>query len=263
MIYPDCNNKTQAVWWQDFPPKDDQSPATVRRLQTMAVLASSSLWETALHLHGRAQLRCMERTAPAPAPARPLLAPVRSRSLSRTCCNTCGRCRSYPRWRGRWRTLSRRTTSLLRAGGWRARYRGATSVRHAAGGGRRAAVVRKKQCHAHDEGPCLHKHQRVVGLNPHPAQLPHSTPPRPLAQFPQAGDRLHSWGHLRLRACLGKEEFPAAFAGAPLVAQFSSLGSLDAKWLEGEFRASLSAGRAPGGAGCGRMSEERCWCCLE
>ena len=26
MIYPDCNNKSQGVWWQDFPPKDDQSP---------------------------------------------------------------------------------------------------------------------------------------------------------------------------------------------------------------------------------------------
>ena len=26
LIYPDCNNKSQGVWWQDFPLKDSQSP---------------------------------------------------------------------------------------------------------------------------------------------------------------------------------------------------------------------------------------------
>lgn len=42
---------------------------------------------------------------------------------------------------------------------------------------------------------------------------------------------MHQWGHLRLRALLNREApFPAAFAGAPLAAQFSSLGSLDEPW---------------------------------
>lgn len=54
---------------------------------------------------------------------------------------------------------------------------------------------------------------------------------------------------MRLRACLNKEEFPSGSAGSPLVAQFSSLGSLDEKWLGGEFTASLSAGRGGGGEG--------------
>ncbi len=59
---------------------------------------------------------------------------------------------------------------------------------------------------------------------------------------------LHSWGHMRVRGCLSKEAFPASFAGAPLAAQFSSLGSLDEGWLGQEFVGSLSAGRCDGGA---------------
>lgn len=52
------------------------------------------------------------------------------------------------------------------------------------------------------------------------------------------------WGHLRLRALLSREPpFPSAFRGASLVAQFSSLGSLDEKWLNEEFSVSLAAGR--------------------
>ena len=52
---------------------------------------------------------------------------------------------------------------------------------------------------------------------------------------------------MRLRAALNREEFGVQFAGAPLFAQFSSLGSLDARWVEEEFRVSLSAGRHSGG----------------
>lgn len=27
---PDCNNKSQGLWWQDFPPKDEQAPKVGR-----------------------------------------------------------------------------------------------------------------------------------------------------------------------------------------------------------------------------------------
>lgn len=38
-------------------------------------------------------------------------------------------------------------------------------------------------------------------------------------------------GHMRLRAILNREPaFPSAFKGAPVIAQFSSLGSIDDKW---------------------------------
>ena len=47
---------------------------------------------------------------------------------------------------------------------------------------------------------------------------------------------------MSLRKCLEKEVFPAAFKRSPIVCQFSSLGSLDEKWLYGEFMHSLSAG---------------------
>ena len=66
------------------------------------------------------------------------------------------------------------------------------------------------------------------------------------------GPSMHKWGHMRLRALLNREPpFPAAFRGAALAAQFSSLGSLDDKWLGGEFRDSLAAGRCEAGGGGG------------
>ena len=59
---------------------------------------------------------------------------------------------------------------------------------------------------------------------------------------------MHKWGHLRLRAILNREPpFPTAFRGAPLAAQFSSLGSFDERWLTEEFGASMAAGRCGGG----------------
>jgi tyrosyl-DNA phosphodiesterase-1 len=61
---------------------------------------------------------------------------------------------------------------------------------------------------------------------------------------------MHKWGHLRLRAALNREApFPNAFRGAPLAAQYSSLGSLDDMWLTEEFKVSLAAGRCGGGNG--------------
>eukprot|EP00887_Chlorella_sp_A99_P006577 scaffold3.g6577.t1 len=62
-----------------------------------------------------------------------------------------------------------------------------------------------------------------------------------------AGAAMRAWGHLRLREVLGREpELGAEFAGAPLFAQYTSVGSLTDKWLTGEFAASLAAGSAGG-----------------
>ena len=58
---------------------------------------------------------------------------------------------------------------------------------------------------------------------------------------------MNKWGHMRLRALLAAETFPSGMRGAPLAAQFSSMGSLDDKWVQQEFLPTLSAGRAEGG----------------
>jgi hypothetical protein len=61
---------------------------------------------------------------------------------------------------------------------------------------------------------------------------------------------MHKWGHMRLRGLLGREPpFPDEFRGAPIAAQFSSMGSFKDNWLSGEFRASLVAGRCGDGSG--------------
>lgn len=56
------------------------------------------------------------------------------------------------------------------------------------------------------------------------------------------------WGHPSLKAALNTAPggFGSEFIDAPLIAQFSSLGSLDAKWLGEEFTASAAAGHANG-----------------
>ena len=56
-----------------------------------------------------------------------------------------------------------------------------------------------------------------------------------------AGADMQKYGHMRLRELLRKEEFPGNMRHAPLVAQFSSMGSITPKWLE-EFQHSLSQG---------------------
>lgn len=56
------------------------------------------------------------------------------------------------------------------------------------------------------------------------------------------GPALRKYGHLRVQSLLARERFPPYFQGSPLIAQFSSLGSLDERWLTKEFRGSLSAG---------------------
>ena len=61
------------------------------------------------------------------------------------------------------------------------------------------------------------------------------------------GPRRDQFGHMRLRALLAREAFDPVFRGAPLLAQFSSMGSLTGAWLD-ELRASLAAGRVEGGS---------------
>lgn len=52
---------------------------------------------------------------------------------------------------------------------------------------------------------------------------------------------MHKYGHMLLRSLLGRQRFDMTFRGAPIVAQFSSLGSLTGAWLS-EIRESLTAG---------------------
>ena len=63
-----------------------------------------------------------------------------------------------------------------------------------------------------------------------------------------AGSSMDKVGHMRVRKLLQQRTFPASFQGAPLVAQFSSLGSLTKPWLS-ELGASFSAGRSTSGLG--------------
>ncbi|CAM6010721.1 unnamed protein product [Sphagnum balticum] len=55
------------------------------------------------------------------------------------------------------------------------------------------------------------------------------------------GHNLSKWGHMKLRKVLQEQSFEQEFKGAPIVYQFSSLGSLDEKWLS-ELAASMQAG---------------------
>ncbi|KAG9140509.1 hypothetical protein Leryth_023021 [Lithospermum erythrorhizon] len=56
-----------------------------------------------------------------------------------------------------------------------------------------------------------------------------------------SGPNLKKWGHMKLRTVLQECTFDSVFQKSPLVYQFSSLGSLDEKWMT-ELTASLSAG---------------------
>ncbi|EXB31386.1 Tyrosyl-DNA phosphodiesterase 1 [Morus notabilis] len=55
------------------------------------------------------------------------------------------------------------------------------------------------------------------------------------------GVNLKKWGHVKLRTVLQECTFDREFKKSPLVYQFSSLGSLDEKWMA-EFASSMSSG---------------------
>lgn len=56
-----------------------------------------------------------------------------------------------------------------------------------------------------------------------------------------SGTHLKKWGHMKLRSVLEGHAFDEEFRRSPLVYQFSSLGSLDEKWMN-ELRSSMSSG---------------------
>ncbi|GAV73664.1 Tyr-DNA_phospho domain-containing protein [Cephalotus follicularis] len=55
------------------------------------------------------------------------------------------------------------------------------------------------------------------------------------------GSNLKKWGHMKLRTILQECTFDKEFQNSPLVYQFSSLGSLDEKWMT-ELASSMSSG---------------------
>lgn len=61
------------------------------------------------------------------------------------------------------------------------------------------------------------------------------------------GPNMKKWGHMKLRSVLEECVFEKQFCKSPLIYQFSSLGSLDEKWMS-EFACSLSAGKADDGS---------------
>ncbi|CAM0906127.1 unnamed protein product [Alopecurus aequalis] len=61
------------------------------------------------------------------------------------------------------------------------------------------------------------------------------------------GPNIKKWGHMKLRTVLEECIFDKLFCKSPLIYQFSSLGSLDEKWMS-EFACSLSAGKAEDGS---------------
>ncbi|KAM7506215.1 hypothetical protein LguiB_005119 [Lonicera macranthoides] len=56
-----------------------------------------------------------------------------------------------------------------------------------------------------------------------------------------SGANLKKWGHMKLRSVLQECIFDKEFKKSPLIYQFSSLGSLDEKWMS-EFAFSMSSG---------------------
>ncbi|KAK9714913.1 hypothetical protein RND81_06G130300 [Saponaria officinalis] len=67
-----------------------------------------------------------------------------------------------------------------------------------------------------------------------------------------SGPNLKKWGHMKLRSVLEQTTFDEEFKRSPLIYQFSSLGSLDEKWMM-ELRSSMSSGstvdKSPLGSG--------------
>ncbi|OEL28790.1 Tyrosyl-DNA phosphodiesterase 1 [Dichanthelium oligosanthes] len=61
------------------------------------------------------------------------------------------------------------------------------------------------------------------------------------------GPNIKKWGHMKLRSVLEECVFEKQFCKSPLIYQFSSLGSLDEKWMS-EFTYSLSAGKSDDGS---------------
>ena len=59
---------------------------------------------------------------------------------------------------------------------------------------------------------------------------------------------MHRYGHMKMRSILGRQVLPQKFHQAPVVAQYSSVGSVSEEWLTGELRVSLAAHAKPAAA---------------
>ena len=74
------------------------------------------------------------------------------------------------------------------------------------------------------------------------AKLIASVPGRHGGADPRDRREASIWGHPALRRALAKMAFSPTFRDAPIVGQFSSIGSFSEKWLVSEFGESLRAG---------------------
>mmetsp|Transcript_4315 Transcript_4315/g.13025 ORF Transcript_4315/g.13025 Transcript_4315/m.13025 type:complete len:125 (+) Transcript_4315:1180-1554(+) len=68
---------------------------------------------------------------------------------------------------------------------------------------------------------------------------------------------------MRLRKLLSREAFPPEVTAAPVVCQYSSLGSLGAKWLFEEFGASLCTTQEPAPLGDAKAKLQLVWPTVE
>ncbi|RMZ54985.1 hypothetical protein APUTEX25_000502, partial [Auxenochlorella protothecoides] len=183
LIYPDCNNKTQALYTQDFPPAPD---------------ATASPFQESL-LGYLARLRI-------PASA---YEPLR-------------------------RALQRHNFSCARA----------ALVASVPGYHQMGVWV--------DVAVCLST-GFLLAYSLHLGACRASPPLLHIPMISAAGDP--PWGHLSLRRELARETaFQCAHASTPFLAQFSSLGSVDASWVDAELAGSAGAGAWRGeGGGTGGM----------
>uniref|UniRef100_A0A7S4KK01 PBZ-type domain-containing protein n=1 Tax=Guillardia theta TaxID=55529 RepID=A0A7S4KK01_GUITH len=68
------------------------------------------------------------------------------------------------------------------------------------------------------------------------------------------GEKMHMWGHMKMRRILSRETFDPLFNKCPMVWQCTSIGSLSEKWIE-EFTSSLCEGKNTEGKNIGRPEE--------
>ncbi|CAN6452176.1 unnamed protein product [Victoria cruziana] len=77
-----------------------------------------------------------------------------------------------------------------------------------------------------------------------------------------SGGSLRKWGHMKLRSVLQESQFDKEFQKSPIVYQFSSLGSLDEKWMD-ELAASMSSGLSENGLSLGLGNVQIIWPTVE
>ena len=196
LIHPDCNNKTQGLWHQDFPLKSATAPPTSEFESSLAA------YLTKLSL-------------PAPT-AREVLAAVKQHDFSGAAAKLVASVPGYHNGAALNAYGHMRVRSLLVQVG----------------------ALRRLVLHLFVIISDVGVTERIFRLlRPHLCAL---------SGGHMLGANVLSYG------CVGaQEELGEEYRSAPVVAQCSSLGSLDENWLLGEFGASLAAGRySQSGAAC-------------